>query len=97
MKRSLLFLIIVLVGGLILFSYFFSGSRAGRLVSNEEYLASLREASRGKKIAGGLEPFVTNSPNDAHQSSSDKIPSAQTNTPLNALMKLILQLFYRSE
>lgn len=38
-----------------LFSYFFANSRAGRITSNEEYIESLKEASRGKRLAGNTE------------------------------------------
>lgn len=51
-KRTLMFIIVLTVTFLILFSYIFSNSRADRLTSNEEYIKSLQEASRGKQLAG---------------------------------------------
>jgi len=51
-RRTLLFIITLITAFLILFSYFFSGSRADRITSNEEYIKSLQEASRGKQLAG---------------------------------------------
>jgi len=56
-----LLILVLLIGGVILLSYFYSGSRAGRLVSNKEYLESLRDASRGRKLAGNNDFIPTDS------------------------------------
>lgn len=60
-KRTLIFIIVLIAACLILFSYFFSGSRADRLTSDDEYIKSLQEASRGKQLAG-QQPLPTVSP-----------------------------------
>lgn len=51
-RKTLILITVLIATFLILFSYFFSSSRADRLTSNEEYIKSLQEASRGKKLAG---------------------------------------------
>lgn len=57
-RRTLVFILILIVTILILFSYMFTNSRADRITSNEEYIKSLKEASRGKQLAG-QQPFPT--------------------------------------
>lgn len=60
-KRIVLLILVLFIGGIVLLSYFYSGSRAGRLVSNKEYLESLRDASRGRKLAGNNDFIPTDS------------------------------------
>ncbi len=60
-RRTLIFIIVLIVTFLILFSYIFSNSRADRLTSDEEYIKSLQEASRGKQLAG-QQPLPSISP-----------------------------------
>lgn len=81
-RRTLMFIIVLIVTFLILFSYIFSNSRADRLTSNEEYIKSLQEASRGKQLAG-QQPIPTVSP--TKEESTQQKPS-------NLLEEIIFQI-----
>ncbi|QQS43633.1 hypothetical protein IPM65_05805 [Candidatus Roizmanbacteria bacterium] len=81
-RRTLLFIIVLIATFLILFSYIFSNSRAGRITSDEEYVQSLQEASRGKQLAG-QKPFPSQS------TDSERI---QQDQPSNLIEEIIFQL-----
>lgn len=86
-KRFIIFILILITGFLILFSYFFTGSRADRLTSNEEYIKSLEEASRGKQLAG-QQPLPMLSPTQATETEQ-----AQPNNLFEELIFQIKALF----
>lgn len=62
-----------------LFSYFFANSRAGRITSNEEYIESLKEASRGRKLAGKAEIPEENMENERDRVELDENSISQPN------------------
>lgn len=81
-RRTLILILVLIVTFLILFSYIFSNSRADRLTSNEEYIKSLQEASRGKQLAGQQPlPSVSQIP--------DPIQQEQ---PTNLIEEIIFQI-----
>jgi len=86
-KRIILLLVVMVIGGIVLLSYFYSGSRAGRLVSNKEYLESLRDASRGRNLVGNNDFIPTD-----QSSTLDSEESIQNQNPQNLFELLLFQL-----
>src|SRR5690606_18783790 len=80
-RRFLIFIIILIGMFIILFSYFFMNSRAGSLTTNEKYMQSLQEASRGKKLAG-----------NQTSSTLHEQPATYNTQPSNLFEELIFQI-----
>jgi|GEM_PF-2952861 len=80
-KRVLLFFIVLIIGLVILFSYFFASTRAGRITSNAEYIKSLEEASRGKRLPG----------TETADSNREQVNAAESE-PKNLFEEIILQI-----
>ena len=78
-RKTILFIMVLLVSTLVLFSYIFARSRADSLISNEEYIKSLQEASRGKQLAG----------QPSNLKDSEQI---QENQPTNIIEEIIFQI-----
>lgn len=80
--KILMFLFVFIAFIFILFSYFFSGSRAGTLTSNEEYMNSIRALSRNKELPG----------EEKNEIQPNKETQNQAEEPKNIMEELILKI-----